>query len=118
MDASNTRKRGSVSQDRLRSCGRNTNRQADRRVCTAGEVWDRATGGCVSQDQSQETKTNKPIKTSIAIIGVALAFIFWGIWVSTTTFKGELPDGRWEWSHGTHERISEVIKLEDQHGDE
>lgn len=117
MDSSNTRKGSEVAEDRFRPRRNRPYGQTNRRVCTAGEVWDRATGSCPSETPIKETKANQPIKTSLKIIGV-IVFIFWGIWASCTNFKGELPNGRWEWAHGTHERISEVIKLEDQHGDE
>jgi len=53
----------------------------------------------------------------IAIMFLVLLYIIVGAWITTHKFNGELPDGRWEWAHGTHERITEVIKLEDQHGD-
>lgn len=45
---------------------------------------------------------------------IALAYITFAIWASCSHFEGELPDGRWEWAIGTHERITEVIPLEDQ----
>ena len=47
-----------------------------------------------------------------------IAYMAFADWASCTHFEGELPDGRWEWSIGTHERVTNVIKLEDQHGND
>ena len=39
-----------------------------------------------------------------------------GTWVTCHQFHGELPDGRWENAIGGG-RITETIRLEDQHGE-
>lgn len=103
MDASNTRERSEVSQDRLRSCGKDTNRQTDRQVCFDRPLRYRKAGSRVGKSQKQETETIKSIKTSIKIVGV-VAFILWGIWITCFDYKGESTNERWEWAIGTNER--------------
>lgn len=47
---------------------------------------------------------------------VIVIYISWAIYTTCNKFPGELPDGRWENAIGGG-RVSEVIRLEDQHGD-
>jgi hypothetical protein len=53
-------------------------------------------------------------RNRILVWTLAVGYILLGVWITRHRFKGEPPDGRWEWQIGTNKRITEVIKLEDQ----